>query len=215
MDDTQEILAKLHSLRNERAEIYKVYGPMQERLMAIYKEEQPLKELLGKAQVARMRAGDPIDWKHLLKTMASDADNTQALLRYFGELLRERFSMYHSGYYPDTMEGVVKVTVERTAESERKNVEGVKFFAALMTPHEPQPPLPKDGPKRILFGVFENSCSEHGVYQLSMLPDLRDITLTITRYHRTSDVAKFKTVEEAIHYIREHHWYGDSDASDV
>lgn len=211
MDDIQEVRAKMQALRNERAEIHKVYGPMQARLIALGEEERPLKELLGKAQVARMRAEGVLasDWKFLLKTMASDADNSQAVYHYFGELLSERFGMFHSGFYPDTNEAAVKIMVERTDESERKNVEGVKFFASIYTPHEPQPPLPKDGPKQIFFGVFENSCAHHGSYRLDMTPDLQDIALSTTKYHRTSIVEKFKTVEEAIHYIREHHWYGD------
>jgi len=209
MDDIQEILAKVYSLRNERAEIHKVIGPMQARLMALYEEERPLKELVGQAQVAKMKAGGPIDWKWLLRTMASDAENTQALLRYFDGLVSERFSMHHSGYYPETMEAALSVMVERNDESERKAVEGVKFFASIVEPFTPERSLKEDEPKRVYFGVFENSLSEHGVYRLNLLPDLQDITLCITVYSRESEVAKFKSVENAIRYIREHHWYGN------
>jgi hypothetical protein len=119
--------------------------------------------------------------------------------------------MYHSGYWSDTLEGDVKVKVARTDESERKNVAGVKFFAPIMETHaNPE----KEGPRRVWFGVFEHTCSQHGVYRLEMTPELQDITLSVTRYSQGSEVAKFETVEGAIRYVRERYWYGDGPEDD-
>jgi hypothetical protein len=188
--ELDQILARQAALEEERATIHRTIAPMQQRLVEIASALRPLHERRDKLRLA---AG-PLDWRVALKDLASNDRNSQTLLRHVERELAERFDMWHSGYWGDTAEADIELKVTRTDESEQKNLAGLRFFAPLLTSHA-------NG--RVWFGVFEHSLSAGGSFRLEVTPDLRELVLFLGRWER----ARFTTAEEAVRYIRAHHWY--------
>lgn len=199
---TEKLKAKIEKLRAEQRAIWDEIRPKQDRLHEIYEALRDLQEQRDKAETA----GDAEpDWPELIRRLASDGESSVTLLRFAEKHLRGKFDMYHSGFWSDTREASFKLKVERTDESERKSLAGLKFFTPLYKPHE-------DG--YVWFELFEHTLSEHGIYKLKVKPDLTDLHLTFARYSRESVEKRFKTPEEAVQYIRIYHYYGDGPDRD-
>lgn len=196
-----EMKARLAVIDAERTALFEQKAPIDAKLVALYKERDKLKEEHDKLAFA---SGE-IDWKQAVGDVAHDGRSSLVLLDLVHKKLSDTWDMYHSGYWNDTMEGNFQVKVERTDESERKSIAGVRFFAPVLKPHE-------DG--YVWFGVFEHSLSRYETLCLKVKPDLSDIRLEALRSTHQALKATFKTVEEAIKYIREHHWYGDRGEDD-
>lgn len=199
MDELNEVQVKIAVLEEERAGIHEKIAPMYARLMEIHDAFRPLCEERDRLRVSGM--AEP-DWKALVKDLATDGRSSQTLLRYFDQQIRDRFGMWHSGYWGDTNEVNVKVKVERVGDSEKKNVEGVKHFVKFLTPH-------KDG--LVWFGIFEHTLSAGGVFRLKVRPDLKEAVVDRTVYGREQVGEMFDTVEDAVGYIARKHWYGETE----
>jgi hypothetical protein len=200
MTELTEVEAKLKALDLERADLLGKILPMQERVREISTEMEPLREQRDRIRYEVM----PIDWKTVLKELVGE--HSALLRRRVEKEVRERFGMMVSGYWSDTRELCLKVCVDRRLpDSKSKVVEGVKFFAPLLAPHtEDREP---DEAAYVWFGIHEHTLSQYGVYRLEVLPDLSKARLSSTVYMRYSVVEEFTSVEAAVDYIDEHHWW--------
>lgn len=208
MNKLTRIEASIATLENERGAIHKKIQPLNDRLMEIFRELEPLRESAAKLRIQAM--GEKLsesDWRTIIKDLASNDRSSSALLRFAERKLHETFDMWHSGYWAATNEAAFKIKIEDApgyAVSQDKNLAGLKFFTGLYTPHA-------DG--WVHYGIFENSLSIGGIYELLVKPDLTELELVITSGSRRRTLQKFSSPERAIDYIAQHHPYGDRKSS--
>jgi hypothetical protein len=188
---------EMAELRAKRQRIWDKISPLQAEVLALHDK---LRDLQSEKNRLLIKSWKEPDWAYLIKALASDDMNSRELLHYADKELRERYDMYHSCYWADTNEANFQVKVERNDESERKNLEGVKFFTRLMTPHKEI----GEEHELVWFGLFEHSLSSGGSYKLRVSKDLSHVSLG-KRFGKTT----FPSLESAIEYIRRFHWYGE------
>lgn len=188
----EELIAAINRLAAERDNLWEQKKPIDRRLVQIGEEISKLSE----QRDICLYEDRPLDWSTIPKTLGGSGGGSMYLHRRVEKELSERFDMHRSGYWVDTLEVNFEVKVEHKTESVEKNVAGVKFLTPFLTPHE------EDG--RIWFGVFENSLSANGSFTLRALPDLSKLWL----HRRFMRDVEFDSVEEAIQYIHDYHWYG-------
>lgn len=210
--DLEIVEREIGQINAERTRIFKEIEPLQKQQGKLFEELKPLMEHRGDLLVAKMKANGP-DWKLMLKEVASNSCSG-VLLNYFNHLVYD-LGLYHSGYWNDTVEACLQVKVERNDKSEKLNVDAIKFFAKILTPHKFDYDFEHNEGKaeRVWFGLFEHTLSAYRVYRLEVSPDLTDIVLTSGGNYGAVDRV-FKTVEEAVAYIRQYHWYGDSPSEE-
>jgi hypothetical protein len=202
MTELEKIEAEIKALESERTALFNKIRPLQDRVGELHDLIEPLQEERAKLVLASMKTPD---WKRIVKDLASDVTGSRELLHYAEKHLREQFGMYHSGLWSDTSEANIHLMVARNDESEKKNLKGLQYFATILTPH-------KDG--MVWFGLFEHTLSEHGSYCLKARPNLKNLSLVCTVYGRDREIKTFFTAKEAVRYIRDHHWYGDSETKE-
>lgn len=88
------------------------------------------------------------------------------------------------------------------AAKESRTVAGIRTLAPLLTPQE-------DG--MVWFKIFEHTLSEGGCYYLNVHPETWQATLSKSTYGMYRMLEKFPTVEDAVHFISENHWYENPD----
>ena len=120
---------------------------------------------------------------------------------------REKFwedkGLWHSGYKPETEQVYLKMKLYKG--------EGDNLEQTISTLEEILPHIKAiDGVK--VFGVFEHTLSENGVYCVEITE--HTYTLVICRYRRKSVVKECKSLREMIEYIQEHHYYESSEDKD-
>lgn len=193
-DALGDVEAKIAALVAERQGIHKQMAPLCARLSALAEELCPLREERG-----RLKYGGALDWREVVRALASD-DAASAFLSRRVEQELDRFDMLPDGYWADTCEASLQLSVRRTSESEAKCSAGVRFFGPLLTPHA-------DG--LVWFGLLEHTCSRHGSYTLKVKPDMREVRLCVVEWGHERLIKSFQSPEKAVKYIRKHHWYGD------
>lgn len=101
------------------------------------------------------------------------------------------------GYYPTTMQNGISIKLKKGCQkSFSETVYGLKIFIPHIKPQVPQGKIIK---------IFEHTLSENGVYQL-IINDSK-FAIVKTTFGRQRDVAVFPTLEEAVKYIQDKHWY--------
>lgn len=196
MTDIDEVKAELTRNLKRQEEIRNVTGPLMDEIYKLCERERHLKEIYDHYRAQN----ETWDWPKLIDNYIKNRGNTSsALYRLMGNKLAEEYHMFYSGMWSDTGEPVFKIQIDHTVpDSLAKNMAGVKYFSSIMAPHEDN---------MVWFGIFEDSLSAHGIYQLHVRPDLTSCDLTVTRYGRTKSLKKFDNVEDAMDYINKHHYY--------
>lgn len=206
-----EAQAAYDALLKEREGIEEKMKPFQEALKPLHTElnsnSAALREAKEKLDTARLEEMDKtgqIDWSFLLTGHTNAA--TPPVSRRLDKEVASRFDMYpSSGYYPNTNQGAVKIKIStEKPDSLIKNLLGIR----TLLPHIiPMPAKDYTGHSERLkgfavFGIFEHTAGEGGSVQLCLKPDLSEIKLCYR-----NDEKKFPSLEEAMLYIQQNHWY--------
>jgi hypothetical protein len=191
----EEIQAEIDAINAERQDLFAQKAPIDARLVQLYGIASALADKRDKMVIES--ATEP-DWASLIRKCGGDQTGSIELLRYFDKNLRDRFDMWHSGYWVKTGDPNINVKVNKDdSESYNKNLAGVKFFLPLLRPHE-------DG--YVHFGIFEHTLSAGGSFYLKVKSD-GSWCIVGGRYH----TYEFCSIEAALSFIQKNHWYGDED----
>lgn len=199
MDDIEKKLekekAKLESLTAKRYALREELRPLQEAMVKNGEETRRVQEQISALLAERM--GSNPDWAVLLAEENSD------ILHKPREIAISALGLFPTGRWTDTGQPVAKVMIRagRLEQSLKQTREAVEILTPFYTPHA-------DG--YVWFGIFEHSLSEHGIYVLKVLPDLSEVKIEITRYHRTSVVRTAVSLDEALQFIGKNLYY-DND----
>lgn len=173
---------------------------VQEQISPLFLKVQQLSEARSKAIEARsdILAAADMPWGQMMAHVRSGSAG-MSLLRKFDKRLNEEFSMYSSGTWSDTEDPALGVGVARDSlNDELKAIVGIKTFVPMLKSHD-------DG--RVWFCVLDYTLSANGIMSLKVRQDMAEAVLTRTVYGRERVKKTFGSVEEAVKYIRQNHWY--------
>ena len=105
-----------------------------------------------------------------------------------------------TGYFDETEQVCIRISLTKgSKKSFNATVKGLKFILPYLKPIGNKIPI----------DIFEETLSEHGVYKLKVDKDMKKSVLTKTCYSMEMWVEKFNTIEEAVLYIQQNHWYDE------
>lgn len=187
---------KIKQLETERAELFRQKEPIDNRLIEIYDELQPLYEKRGKKEVKALKG--KLDFElMLMPETGSMAKHREA------ERQVQSLGLWRSGYYAATMQSCIEVMLSPT------NLQQTYDSVMLMLPYiKPFPDVTPDGNevpeyfknKKIL-GIFEHNLSKYAVYQFAISEDGTS-EIIATRYGHTSVHFTAPTIMDGLKYIQ-------------
>ena len=162
---------------------------LNEQIIALYDQ---LAALEAESVERVMRSSPGPDWAWLL---FEDGASHRHKVR---EQALAALGLSASGYYPELDQAAVRITLYKDKPGQTEAVcSALRQVLPALKPHT-------DGHRRI--GIFEHSLSEHGIWSLHITPE--DVPeLHFTRYSRSRCEKTFASLEAAIEYIAQHHYY--------
>lgn len=192
----ETILHQIEEVDNDINAIKEKIKPFQEQLDAKQSCRKELLAQLDAAWVDRLEKAE-LNWDQILR----GAERGVKMYEYRKETVGMHLGMTISGTWTDTEEQALEIKIGRNDESEQKALAAIRTIIPFMRPHD------EDG--RIWFGIFEHTLSADGIYLLKINKDFKSATVTKTTYGHERDVASFLALEDAVHYIRQNHWYDE------
>lgn len=191
MPDEKEIAIiekELEEIEHESTKLIIKISPFQEKLNALYAKKKSLLEEREKIWITTRKD----DWAWILEENGSVSGE-----RYkFRNKKIESLGLMSSGYYPEINQVSIKICLTKNdEESYKKTMAGLKVILPFI--------IPQNGIKRI--AIFENTLSEGGIFSLEISET--EIKLCFCRGRREETLKSFQTLEEAVKYIQENHWY--------
>lgn len=189
----KKVTEQLDTLHQDIEGINKEMAPLQRKLDRLYSKREKLIELKDKLDVDEVEDKDLDDQikYHLVYTHSQSTHRYKATQKFFRSL-----GVYSHGYFPHTMQTGIQISIKR--DDEKKVVEQIRDTLLKVIKHVK--PL-GDGYKHI--DIMEHTLSEYGVYELVFDNMWRILKTT---YSRPEIRKSFKTLDEALSYIQEHHY---------
>lgn len=195
--DTEQyntIEAQILTLSQERDSLFEAQKPINERIVQVNTELRKLQDAKDQLKIDTFTDED---WGWLL---ANDGIDSDARYKFRNQQLEE-LELQSSGYYPETQQSSIHIRLKKR-EDERL----LKVYEGLVKILPFIKPLSKDlekGWKRI--GIMEKTLSQYGIYTL--LVGEGACAIEKTTYGRSTVLATFDTLLEALRYIQKHVYY--------
>lgn len=189
--------SKIEALEARRQELFKMKEPIDKELQEHYKELEILRNKVSELELAK-----PMSNEDEIKFHLEEADGSvryRAAMEYW-----HNKGFWVSGYYPDTNQRALQLTLTKgDPTSFTKTVAAIKEVLPFIKQQK--------GGKRV-FGVFEHTLSEFGVY--NVLEKNGVWSLEKTTYGRPEVLKTFPSVEEMVKYIQTRHYYDTKEGDD-
>lgn len=205
MTTKQALQQKLVELETEINSLFEQIEPLQDRVVSLREQEKEARE-----QLETLELSGPVSWRYLLEeTGTSSSVRANAC----GKALTEISSvegcipgLQTSGYFPNLQQRCVHIGLYKGApELTAKVAAGLKeILPALKTQTYD---VGDDEVEGVLFDIFEEFLSEHGIFRLVVSKDSGKSYITKTTYGTVRLVKDFPTLDEALKYIENNLYY--------
>lgn len=147
-------------------------------------------------------------WMHVHNPCGRGNENTEEnVFRSWSSAVQNNFKYARPhGRYTETIDGKYQEVVDIACTKNAPLIQQLKELE-LWLPHVKESYDENfPGKKRKYVSIFEHTCSAYGCYSLSIYND-SEIALDFIKYRRHSVLNVFKTLADAVDYVRLNHWY--------
>lgn len=179
-----ELNAEIKKLEEQNAQLHEKMEPINNELMS---NAGKLRELRDKRDTILSQNNED-NWEWLLFEDGRGSSTKNKLL----EQKLMAIGLYVSGYYHDTQQRAIKLMlIKNDPQSFTRHLAAIELLLPYLKTHP-------DGFTR--FSIFEHTLSRYGSFALAIG---EKIILEVNR----RAIQEFNTIEDALKYIQEHHWY--------
>lgn len=200
---------QLEDLRKKQSELWEQRKPFDEALEKIYKRIKSVENKRAKCVVSNL---DNMTFEDKFNYFIQQDSSADSMIRYDAgkKFFKEEFGLEQSGWCPYSGQYafeilMYKVDNQYASISAQDNFD--KIHAGLLKLVTILKPTDEEG--NFQFGIFENSLSSNGTYRLLYTPK-KEWKLMLTRYSRTEQLKSWKDLKDALLYIQQNLYYGDS-----
>lgn len=157
-------------------------------------------------KIAKLRLdGDEADIGYLLE------ENHGQLHYNAMRKMIEDLGLHSSGYFPETNQRSVSVMLKRRdPQSLNKTITSVKKVLPFIKPIKvPDADGTRDARTMKRLGIFEHTCSEHGIYEMLIGEEAGVFEIMRTRYRRPQILKSFSSLEEMLACVQREFYYED------
>lgn len=187
--------SKIAELEEKRKPLFVERDALNEKLIKLHKQIEKLREQKEKEQMKQpMNPAEEMEY-FLFEDDRVSGERYKALEKYWQDK-----GLWHSGYFPEIEQINLKIMMYKGKNDNlEQTISVLEQVIPLLKVHK--------GVKHL--GVFESTCSEHGSYSVEITDTTFD--LVVWRWSRKSTVQSFDNLRSLVEYVREHHYYQDSE----
>lgn len=194
-EDTAAIEVRIKAIESERAALFELRRPIDERLALLHDDSAAARDVLGEIRLRRQGAAP--DWGFLL-----DIGNDGQAVHRAWEAAIQQLGLWSNGYSPETGQRCFQVMLTRNdPDSLRRTLDGIHTLLPHLKPAT-------DGLVRV--GILEHDLSAHGSYEMRVAPDLSAAFVGRVGFgmHKA-----FDSLEAALRHVQDVYWYDEPEAS--
>lgn len=195
MSNLEHLTAKLANIDSERAVLQSQYLQLQNKLHAIHEQRAPLIAEISNLRKIELLSDKEPRWELLLD---GTDDTTHAA---YSEIVNSYQFLWAGGQFVENNQRVISLKFDRNDQTQV--AKAVKVLTQIIPACKP---LDVDGKKTIIFEIFEHTLGEFGAYALH-LDVAHNLKPSLVR--RYSRPVQFETLESALKYIQQTHYYSD------
>lgn len=197
-NELEELKASLEKLTTRRKATYEKYEKISNELAELHKK---IDKVRSRIETIKMDGGFESFEDEANYYLFEDGHVSGARYKRRGEWLA-KIGLESSGYNPKTEQIALRICLYKNddEETQRQHDSLMKVMPYL----KPS----KDG---IYIGIFENTLSEYGIYDLKVGDG--QCKLEFTRYGSTSTLKTFDTLLDAMKFVQEEHYYQKTKGS--
>lgn len=187
----KEIDEKIEALKEKRKPLFEKRDNLNDSIMKISKQIEKLRIQREKEEMALPKTEQEEMEYFLFEDGLVNGERYKAREKYW-----ETTGLWRSGYYPEIDQVCLKIMMYKGLDDNlEQTIETLEKVIPLLKERE--------GVKRL--GVFENTLSENGSYEVEISGN--EYSLMVYRWGRKSVVKSFDNVRDLVKYIQEFHYY--------